>query len=263
VLSITNEKVAGFAPQWAEFRGFSILFDGPGNCLRPHGELLDLTCDVGGDPKLGFFKSLRDALDRLNPNLLTTTYSFCPLPSTSYHVTVWDGGNQENVTRMSDEQRPKLEDYLAALPEAAMRAHELTDMALASLLVLRRDWGVEFQFDGLMIWGDVVMVARLAPTDASQRAYERFVAERRGLNASFREKFGIGASEGYTPHVSLGYFANREGAQLAFPCLQEWNALFGERMRDLTLSFEHASLYGFTDMATFFTSAAPVSESPL
>ncbi|BDI34009.1 hypothetical protein CCAX7_60600 [Capsulimonas corticalis] len=254
MLSITNEKVAGFVPRWAEFRGFSILFDSPGDCLSPRGGLLDLTCDVDGDPNLGFYKSLRDSLARLNPDLLTTTYSFCPLPPSSYHVTVWDGGNQGNVARMLAEQRPKLEDYLAALPDAAVRPHEMTDMALASPLVRRRDWGVEFQFDELVIWGGVVMVARLAPTNAGQNAFERFVAERRDLNASFREKFGIGASEGYTPHVSLGYFANREGAQLALPCLREWNALFGNQMQDLRLIFEHASIYGFTDMATFFTS---------
>ena len=56
--------------------------------------------------------------------------------------------------------------------------------------------------------------------------------------------------------VSLGYFAGREGAQLARPCLREWDVLFAERMQGLTLTFQQASLYGFTDMATFFKVAA-------
>ena len=103
------------------------------------------------------------------------------------------------------------------------------------------------------------MVARLAPTEASRESFEQLVAERRELNASFRTEFGIGASENYTPHVSLGYFANREGAQLARHCLSGWNEGFSEQMHGLTLSFQHASIYGFTDMATFFTSAADAS----
>lgn len=257
MFSITNTKVAGFVPRWAEFRGFSILFDGPGDCLTPRGGLLDLTCDVDGDPKLGFYGGLRDALARLNPDLLMTAYGFCPLPPPSYHVTAWDGGNQGNVSWVVSGQRPKLEAYLAALPDAVTRPHELTDLALASPLVCRRDWDIGFRFDRIVIWDGSVLVARLAPTDAAVGTHERLVEERSRLNASFRAAFGVGNSDRFTPHVSLGYFANREGGQMATPCLPEWDQFFAERMQGLTLSLAHASLYGFTDMATFFTAAPP------
>jgi len=260
MFSITNAKIAGFTPRWARFRGFSVLFDSPGDCLVPHGQRLDLACDLDGDAELGFYKGLRDGLTALEPDLLTATYLFCPLPPPSYHVTAWDGGNDGNVTRAVGSWRAKLEEYLAALPDTATRPHDLTDTVLASPLVSRRDWGVEFQFDALAIWGGSVLVARLAPTDAARSVYEQFVAERGRLSATYRGKFGVGASERYTPHVSLGYFANREGGQMAMPCLHEWNQVFTEGMRGLTLSFEHASVYGFTDMATFFTSAAPASD---
>jgi hypothetical protein len=33
VITVTNAKVGGFVPQWAAFRGFSILFDNPGDSL--------------------------------------------------------------------------------------------------------------------------------------------------------------------------------------------------------------------------------------
>ena len=260
MLSITNEKVEGFVPRWARFRGFSILFDSPGECLTAHGSLRDLVCDIDGDAELEFYRGLRDSLARLNLDLLTTTYLFCPLPSLSYHVTVWDGGNDGNVNEVLQTQRPKLEAFLAGLPDTAARRHEMTDLALSSPLVGRRDWDIEFKFDALMIWGGVVMVARLAPTEACAEAYSQFVAERRRLNDSFRAALGIRASENYTPHVSLGYFANREGAQLATPCLGGWNEGFFEQMQGMTVSFAHASLYGFTDMATFFTTAAPASD---
>ena len=97
--------------------------------------------------------------------------------------------------------------------------------------------------------------------DSSQEVFAEFVKERRRLNDSFHdsfhESFGIAAYEDYTPHVSLGYFASREGAQMARPCLRDWNALFAERMQGLTLTFQKASLYGFTDMATFFKATDP------
>jgi len=259
VFSITNEKVAGFTPRWAGFRGFSILFDNPGDCLTPSGSYLHLTCDVETDTTLGFYKALRDSLARLNPDLLTAAYLFCPLPSPSYHVTVWDGANDGNRSFVVSDRRPALERLLAGLPDALALPQEITAPALASPLVRRHDWDIEFQFDRLVIWSNVVMVVRLAPTEASQEAFGQFVEERRRLNSSFYEAFGIRASQNYTPHVSLGYFANSEGAQSATPCLPDWNALFAERMQGLTFPFHRASLYGFTDMATFFKAAEPLS----
>ena len=263
MFSITNKKVAGFIPRWAGFRGFSILFDNPGDCLTPSGPCLTLACDVETDAALGFYKSLRDALARLDPDLLTAAYLFCPLPPPSYHVTVWDGGNAGNVARVTADRRAALERLLAGLPDTLAQQQELDEFneliesVQASPLVRRQDWDIEFRFDHLAIWGNVVVVARLSPTEASQSAFAEFAEERCRLNASFQTSFGIRASQTYTPHLSLGYFANREGAQMARPCLPEWTALFDERMQGLTLSFRSASLYGFTDMATFFKAAEP------
>lgn len=256
MFSITNDKVAGFVPRWAGFRGFSLLFDPPGDGFAPLGPCLRLACDVAGDAALGFYSALCDGLARLDPDLLTAAYLFCPLPTPSYHVTVWDGANDGNRTLVAPDRRPALESLLAGLPDALALPHEMTAPALASPLVRRPDWDIEFRFSRLAIRG--ALVARLAPTEASQGAYAEFVAERHRLNDSFDESFGIAAYEDYTPHVSLGYFANREGAQAARPCLPDWNALFEERMRGLTLTCRRASLYGFTDMATFFKAALSV-----
>ncbi len=253
MFSITNKKVAGFTPRWAEFRGFSLLFDNPGGCLQAHGPRLNLACDVGSDPALGFYRSLRDGLTALDPDLLTAAYGFCPLPPPSYHVTVWDGGNADNSARVTGEQRPKLEAYLAGLPDSLTAANDLTQIALASPLMQRRDWNLEFEFDRLALRG--AFVARLTPTEASRGRFEEFVEERRRLNTACFDTFGIKASDNYTPHVSLGYFANREGAHQASAHLPAWSAAFAEWMQGQTLTFAHAGLYGFTDMASFFTSA--------
>ena len=56
----------------------------------------------------------------------------------------------------------------------------------------------------------------------------------------------------YTPHVTLGYFANKESAQLATPLVSDWAKTFEEAVKDLTITYHSISLYGFTDMITFF-----------
>lgn len=257
MITVANPKVAGFAPRWAAFRGFSILFDNPGNSLTRSGNRLDLTCDVDADSELGFYKALRDSLDSLNVDLLTRTYLFCPLPPPSYHVTVWDGGNDGNVREVFNEQRHKLEAFLSGLPDTLMRPNELTEMTAASPLVTKRDWNIRFRFDQLVKWGNSVVVARLAPADSSSaQVFDELVSERAHLSARFRRAFGISPSDRYSPHVSLGYFANREAAQLATPCMDGWNRDFEARMQGTALLFRQASVYGFTDMATFFKAAS-------
>ena len=255
MFSITNDKVAGFTPRWQTFRGFSILFDNPGDCLTASGLCLHLVGDVDTDGALGFYKALRDSLACLDPDLLTATYLFCPLPPPSYHVTVWDGANDGNASFVVSDKRPALERLLAGLPDTLALPQEITAPAFHSPLVRRRDWDIEFRFDRLAIRG--ALVARLSPTQASEEAFAAFVDERHRLNDFIHETFGIAAYDDYTPHVSLGYFGSREGAQSARPCLRDWNALFAERMEGRTITFSQASLYGFTDMATFFRTAAP------
>jgi hypothetical protein len=62
VITVTNAKVRGFLPEWAAFRGFSILFDTPGDTLQYTNGYDLLVCDVDRDPLLDFYRTLRDAL---------------------------------------------------------------------------------------------------------------------------------------------------------------------------------------------------------
>ena len=50
----------------------------------------------------------------------------------------------------------------------------------------------------------------------------------------------------------FGYFANKESAQLATPLIADWVEIFEETVSDLTITYHSISLYGFTDMITFF-----------
>jgi hypothetical protein len=253
MISITNTKVAGFTPRWTAFRGFSILWDNPGQGLARSGQRLDLACDIHADAELHFYKTLHDSLTALDVNLLTNTYLFCPLPPPSYHVTLWDGGNDGNIARVLPPQSSPLQDFLTGLPDSILTPNPITDVPAASSLVTKRDWNVRFHFESVQKWSNFVLAAYLTPADeASANLVTEISEERKRLNAQYKEVYGISSSDNYVPHVSLGYFANKEHAQLSTPCLPDWNRTFAERMQGQTLSFQSSDVYGFTDMATFF-----------
>jgi hypothetical protein len=256
MITITNPRIAGFVPRWAPFRGFTILFDNPGRSLTRVGRQLVVDGDLDADPALGFYRGLRDNLAGLGIDLLTNTYLFCPLPPPSYHVTLCDGGHQGDIGAMRPEQRHKLATLLDGLPEALTPANDLIARAMASPLVTGgRE--LRFRYDRLVIWSNVVLVALLAAADAeSESALAALGDERRRLAAQFRQDDGFGPGGNYLPHVSLGYFANRELAQRALPCLADWERAFAGRMPGKVLPLAGASVYGFTDLVTFFKSAA-------
>ena len=121
-------------------------------------------------------------------------------------------------------------------------------MAAESALAATTDRTINFKFDRLTKWGDRVLVARLKPADRGSRdVFEGIAEKRKALSAEFREAFGIGAGEKYNPHVSLGYFANRELAELSTCRLGEWTGSVRARAGDLVIGFSSISLYGFTD----------------
>lgn len=105
---ITNPKVAGFVPEWAEFKGFSILFDNPGDRLLPLHEndsLKMLSNDVASEAS-HFYKRLNEMLAQFPE--ISRTYLLCPLPFHSYHVTLWDGVNDANCAVKRDRRKQRL-----------------------------------------------------------------------------------------------------------------------------------------------------------
>jgi hypothetical protein len=253
VIVITNDKVAGFEPRWAPYRGFSLLFDNPGASVSPMGEgLLKLACEPDTDPDLHLYQGLVDCLDKIDCDLLIRTYLFCPLPPASYHVTAWDGLNDGNVQQVAPQHRPDLEKFLDGLPGTLLAHAKFTAPAEGSPLVTGNAFAMRFTFKTLIKWRNRVLVARLKAADEdSERALARMVEERTRLCAGYGERFGVQMRTRYAPHVSLGYFANAECAELATPQIDRWTGLFQERVGGRTIAFNSISLYGFTDMATF------------
>lgn len=253
MLAVTNPKVAGSAPRWSRWPGFTVLFDNPGHGLVPQADRPMLRAEVDHDPALGLYRALRGALADLDPALLTATFGFCPLPPHSYHVTVWDGVNPNNLDRVVADERTGLAGLIAAMPDGRDHDHPALTTILASPLVTTA-WPIAMRYARLTLWDHSALVAEVAPADAaSAKRLEELVALRRALSAHFRARYGIAPGDDYRPHITLGYFASREGAQLALPQVAAWEEHFAPRVTGQTIAFSRASLYGFTDMATFFT----------
>jgi len=59
--------------------------------------------------------------------------------------------------------------------------------------------------------------------------------------------------EKYSPHFTLGYFANKDyGKLFTKDLLNELGKTFKKNLANQTIKFSSISLYGFTDMTTFF-----------
>lgn len=251
MITITHDKILGFTPLWAPYNGFSLLFDNPDggfSRLQQNGERMKLD-SVSSHPTLELYQACVDALNKIDPNLLTNTYLFCPLPPSTHHVTVWDGLNVGNLVDVTPSKQQTWGDFIRNLPHTFHEDSEFTRWANASPLTQNLDWDITFRLDTLYKWGSGMGIL-LKPTDQkSERLLTEIVNHREALYENFPIK--IKHFE-YVPHVTLGYFANKESAQLATPLIADWAEIFEEMVSDLTITYHSISLYGFTDMITFF-----------
>ena len=71
-----------------------------------------LDCSVDTNPSLQLYRALTESLNKIGRDTLTNSHLFCPLPSHSYHVTVWDGLNDGNAKNLSYQYRPDAEEFL-------------------------------------------------------------------------------------------------------------------------------------------------------
>jgi 2'-5' RNA ligase len=254
MITITNNKVLGFVPRWATYPGFSLLFDNPGDSVSPmteDGGLVKIDNAITDTGELSLYQAFVDTFSELGVPLLTNTYLFCPLPPYSYHLTVWDSINLGNIGSVSNlADREILEPFIFEFPGAFLRENRFTEVINASPLVTATDWNISFKFRDLAKWGNSAIVARLKPADAQSEAVLKRVADQR---EALYNKFPVQISHReFSPHITLGYFGNRESAQLTTPLIDAWTELMQASTDKLSITFNSISLYGFTDMVTFF-----------
>lgn len=260
MITITQSKIAGFEPRWAPFPGFSLLFDNPGAATTRCGNLEKITCLPGPDGELELYYRLSKTLDAIGRDALITAFLLCPLPPSSYHVTVWDGINVDNQAGLHQGLRSEWSEFLSTLPDSLHRPPRTMSVVTASSLFNDGFGEIAFRFHELTIWGDQVLAARLAPADeVSSRRLNTLSEARTALDTEAKRRLGVDTRPGYSPHVTLGYFANRECGLLAHDRLSEWADRFGEALANSSITFSSLDLYAFTDMISFYRRAGPKS----
>ena len=101
-------------------------------------------------------------------------------------------------------------------------------------------------------WSDVSLVARLEPADAgSAKRLLHLQAARDALSERFGRKFGVRPHPDYTPHVTLGYFANAGLAASSARAVARWNDALRRQTADLVLVLRRVHLSAFSDMTSF------------
>lgn len=248
MFSITANKIAGLTPRWARFPGFSLLFDPRGLAFREVNGLRVLDGNVADDPSLALFSLVTQGVMDLNPDRLLQTYGFCALPFPSYHVTAFDVANRSDLERCRADSRDVIKATLDELPSATAFEADFLVPARECELV-RQDWNLAFGYGALRNWGSVLAI-ELSPLDPDR--YFEFLEARSRVCCCYQETHSVGGDEFFTPHVSLGYFMNREGAELAAGRIADWDDRLRDTIGNATITFSTVSLYGFTDMATFF-----------
>jgi hypothetical protein len=216
--------------------------------FREENGLRVLEGGVANDPSLALFSLAAQGVSDLNLDRLLQTYGFCALPFSSYHVTAFDVVNRADLERCRAELRDPLKATLDDLLAAEAFEAELLVPAKSSELATR-DWNLTFGYGALRNWGSVVAI-ELLPLEPDW--FYEFLEVRSVLQQHYQDAYSVGGGEFFTPHLSLGYFMNREGSELASGRMGDWNDRLRESIGSTTITFSTVSLYGFTDMATFF-----------
>lgn len=250
-MKITNPKLTTDEPTvWTRYPGISLLYDDAG-CSSTQGlqSLERLAVAAARDDEL--YGRLHDTVEE---QVRRDGVGLGLLPVHSYHVTLCDAVNRGNRSQVRDDTYRRLVDEtLEDLPDRLLRTNEL-------IWLMRdpeprgsvRSDPVEFRVAGLDVRGHA-LVARLTPgSRRSSAAASRHGAARERFASRLRTHLGIEVQP-WRPHVTLGYLANEDhAAQVRARFLDRWQAEALERTDDASITFVSASVYGFTDMASFW-----------
>lgn len=209
-MEITNTKVKSLVPEWANFKGFSLLFD-------QH------------EAEEPLYRALYQVIEQYKAVL--TPRGFCPLPLSSYHMTLWDGFNDANYTLV---QR---DDWFDADEDAHITMEQ----------------PITFKINRVLSPHNIGIVTEMVPADEqSALRFEQLLERRTELNQLIERKYGFKtADEIYKPHISLGYFANPMVAGDMGSTMVEMNRTLAALAGDATITFHSNSVYEYYSMARF------------
>lgn len=244
-------------PNWKWFPGFSYLFDNPGSSLKAHKDIKQISMisiDKLSAPELKLYKALDTAMKKIDPEEVARDFELFLLPSSTYHVTVWDGLNISNIEGPASS--PIYKKFNSYFKDAFKSSVEIWP-PLSEELEFGNHFDnmgtIRFKFDALKSRGDTVLIADLEPADpASDKQLSEIIKQRDKLDKRFKD-YGKPLNVELRPHVAIGYFANKRLAvNVRYQKMDEWRETFLHETSDCIIEFSSISLYAFTDMLTYF-----------
>ena len=243
---ITHSKVQTLQPVWAEFCGYSLIFE---NLSQP-GAAPPAAIFADDAESLAFFAGAAAALRSIGEEALMRQLLLCLLPQHSYHVTAVDlinAGNRKKIALRAARKAAKTVAKAATDPQALppfLAKLGLTGGANA-------EFPIRFRYGGLEALNRRALVIRLEPAgpeDAQMLA--RMLDWRSGLQQRLEEKTGLAPSP-YKAHMTLGYFASRTLAEQAPELLETLDRALQRALAGRLLPVVAAGLYSFTSMERF------------
>ena len=235
-----------FAP-WPGFTYLLLLRSALSVSLAPYegsdGRLLQLCTQEASEHE--FYSHLWSLLPKLREELDVEEWMF--LPFSSYHATFMGAIDVSNVDLLAEGQR---NEWRQRLEDPAQALIDEGSFGLPEVISLQN---VRMVFDELTIWGneEPVLVAKLTPHSDCKVAYDHLVKERDALDKKWEVACSKPAAGTYTCHVSIAYGKNAEAGDAARKQLEGLNSAV-HSLRGKALDFDHAVLFGFASMVTFF-----------
>lgn len=230
-MKITHRKVLDLTPKWAPFTGWTLILEPVPSFTLPE-TTLSLIGGLAVDTN-GVERSKRTG--------------FCPLPPTTYHITFLDLINEGNLRRVPEEYRPRWASLLAAAnPKSGAIINDMI-----SSKGFRMGWmplELEFEFSRLEVLTASALVMLF--TMRLTKDHDLAMHLRRNVG-DYLSTYGIPYSDAWTPHVTLGYFANRDAPTRLVEQLSRLGEDLATRFQQRIVRAHGAHLYFFADMASY------------
>lgn len=248
---ITNPKLVDLTPTWAEFRGWTVLFDNPSQPI-PREHPVPLSADPRRDDEV-LYRHLAGLASELESHFAEFPTAW--LPPSTYHVTLMDGLSAPHVGRAAGGVAERLARTFAAMPAALTGRDELLFGAQRQLEAASSLAGpVVLQFERVRCRGHAIL-ADLRPDPASAAVWDHLIVRRAELFRALERATGLKLATDLHPHVSLGYFASRDDATRYGGEV----TAYAEQHAGTPppISFVSAGLYGFTSMVDYWRAPEP------